>query len=106
MKKEKILLVEDEEDIRKLIQLYLESKAYEVIPAASGNLALELASMEKPNLILLDIEMPGIDGFEVCKRIREINNTPIIFISSYRNIKNKLKCFELGGDDYVTKPFD
>lgn len=104
--KEKILLVEDEQGIRELIQLYLENREYTVIPAENGRKALELTDAEQPDLILLDIEMPGLDGFEVCKEIREILDIPIIFISSRRDVLDKIRCFELGGDDYITKPFD
>lgn len=103
---EKILLVEDEQGIRELIQLYLENREYTVIAAENGRKALHLTDVEQPDLILLDIEMPGIDGFEVCLKIREILDVPIIFISSRRDVLDKIKCFELGGDDYITKPFD
>jgi len=106
MVEEKILLVEDEQGIRELIQLYLENREYSVIPAENGRKALQLTESEKPDLILLDIEMPGLDGFEVCQKIREILDIPIIFISSRRDVLDKIKCFELGGDDYITKPFD
>lgn len=106
MEGEKILLVEDEQGIRELIQLYLENREYTVISAENGRKALDLTDAEQPDLVLLDIEMPGLDGFEVCKRIREILDIPIIFISSRRDVLDKIKCFELGGDDYITKPFD
>lgn len=106
MKKEKLLLVEDEQGIRELLQLYLESKAYTVFPVESGKHALQLVTDEQVDLVLLDIEMPGIDGFEVCKKIRETSDVPIIFISSRRDVLDKVKSFELGGDDYLTKPFD
>src|SRR5690625_5204 len=106
MVEEKILLVEDEQGIRELIQLYLENREYKVIPAENGRKALRLTESEKPDLILLDIEMPGLDGFEVCQKVRKILDIPIIFISSRRDVLDKIKCFELGGDDYITKPFD
>lgn len=106
MEGEKILLVEDEQGIRELIQLYLENREYTVISAENGRKALDLTDAEQPDLVLLDIEMPGLDGFEVCKRMREILDIPIIFISSRRDVLDKIKCFELGGDDYITKPFD
>lgn len=106
MKKEKILLVEDERGIRELLQLYLESKAFTVIPAENGKNILETMKIERPDLILLDIEMPEVDGFTVCEMIRGISSIPIIFISSHRDVLDKVKSFELGGDDYMTKPFD
>jgi len=106
MANEKILLVEDEEGIRELIQLYLNNKGYKVIQAENGDQALEILTTANPLLILLDIEMPGIDGFDVCRKIRQNSDVPIIFVSSRRDVMDKLKCFELGGDDYITKPFN
>ncbi len=106
MAKEKILLVEDEAGIRGLIQVYLENRNFTVITAANGDEALETVHSEQPDIILLDIEMPGMDGFEVCQQIRETLDVPILFISGRRDVTDKLKCFELGGDDYITKPFD
>lgn len=106
MKKDKILLVEDEEGIRKLIQLYLEKCGYIVFPAENGEDALQIVDDENPDLILLDIEMPKMNGFDICKKIRQKVNVPIIFISSRREVTDKVKSFELGGDDYITKPFD
>lgn len=103
---EKILLVEDEQGIRELIQLYLENREYTVASVENGKKALQFTESEQPDLILLDIEMPGLDGFEVCRKIREMLDIPIIFISSRRDVLDKIKCFELGGDDYITKPFD
>src|SRR5690625_778347 len=106
MVEEKILLVEDEQGIRELIQLYLKNREYTVIPAENGRKALYLTNSEQPDLVLLDIEMPGLGRFEVCHKIREILDIPIIFISSRRYVLDKINCFELGGDDYMTKPFD
>lgn len=101
-----ILLVEDEEGIRGLMQLFLENRGYVIIPAANGKEALQHVHDHQPDLILLDIEMPDIDGFEVCKEIRERTDVPIIFVSSRRGLEDKVKSFQLGGDDYMTKPFD
>lgn len=106
MIKNKILVVEDEKGIRSLIQLYLESKGFIVYPVSSGQEALGIVKNENLSLILLDIEMPYMDGFEVCQKIRQIKNIPIIFISSSRELADKVRSFELGGDDYITKPFD
>lgn len=105
MNKERILLVEDEDGIRGLIKLYLENRGYDVCAIDNGESALKLIDT-KFDLILLDIEMPTINGFEVCRRIREKYNLPIIFISSRRDVMDKVKSFEMGGDDYLTKPFD
>ncbi|MUV38178.1 CAI-1 autoinducer sensor kinase/phosphatase CqsS [Lentibacillus sp. JNUCC-1] len=106
MLKETILIVDNEESIRDMIQFYLEKKDYTVLTAASGQDGLNLIDLELPDLILLDIEMPGMDGFEVCREIRKKRTLPIIFLSVRRSVMDKVKCFELGGDDYLIKPFD
>lgn len=106
MSKYKILIVEDEEAIRGLIQLYLEKKKFTVFSAETGREALCIVQNAKPDVILLDIEMPQMDGYEVCKKIRTMTSVPIIFISSRRGVKDKVKSLEIGGDDYITKPFD
>lgn len=103
---ELILIVEDELGIRELIQIYLEKSGYDVRTAADGEEALTIMEREQPELILLDIEMPRMNGFDLCKKVRAQLTLPIIFLSSRRSVSDKLKCFELGGDDYVTKPFD
>lgn len=105
MGRERLLLVEDEDGIRGLIQLYLENQGYQVCSVDNGEAALEQMD-DSIDLILLDIEMPRMNGYEVCRKIRENYNTPIIFISSRREIVDKIKSLELGGDDYITKPFD
>lgn len=106
MARNKVLLVEDEAGIRGLIRTYLENRNYRVIAAENGNKAVKFVHSEKPQIILLDIEMPGMDGFEVCRHIRNQLDAPILFISGRQSLMDKLKCFELGGDDYITKPFD
>src|SRR5699024_7792092 len=88
------------------LQMYLKKKGYGVITAANGQQAMELVSTTHLDLILLDIEMPGMDGFHVCEKIRKERNIPIIFLSVKRDVLDKVKCFELGGDDYITKPFN
>ncbi|MDV2583367.1 response regulator transcription factor [Alkalibacillus haloalkaliphilus] len=103
---ETILLVEDEAGIRDMTQMYLGSKGYKTLAAQDGDEALEIIDKTPPELILLDIEMPGMNGFEVCQKIREQLTIPIIFLSVRRNTFDKVKCFELGGDDYLTKPYD
>lgn len=102
--REKILIVEDEEGIRELMKLYLENNGYDVKTAGNGKEALQILH-EPFQLILLDIEMPKMDGFTLCKEIRKTKTVPIIFISGRREIHDKLTSFELGADDYMTKPF-
>lgn len=100
------MIVEDEAGIRELTQMYLSKRGYTVVTAENGRQALELLDEADPHLILLDIEMPEKNGFEVCREIRKKKRIPIIFLSVRRSTLDKVKCFELGGDDYVTKPFD
>ncbi len=101
-----VLIVEDEIGIRELIQLYLEKHGYRTLSAGDGIEALRILEDEQPQLILIDIEMPRMNGFELCRRVRANYTLPIIYLSSRKGISDKLKCFELGGDDYITKPFD
>ena len=105
---EKILVVDDEENIAELISYNLTSNGYKVIIANNGNDAVKLAVEEKPNLILLDLMIPGKDGYDVCKDIRsnsEIRNTPIIMLTAKSEELDKILGLELGADDYITKPF-
>src|SRR5690625_1557934 len=104
--KERILIVEDDVGTRGLLELNIESWGYDVVGAENGEIAIECVENELFHLVVLDIEMPGIDGFEVCRHIRKQYDIPIIFISSRRALLDKLKCFELGWDDYITKPFN
>lgn len=101
-----IMIVEDEPGIREMTQMYLLEKGYNIIPTESGEQALDCLDSANPHLILLDIEMSGMDGFTVCREIRKKMTVPIIFLTVRRDTLDKVKCFELGGDDYVTKPFD
>lgn len=103
---ERILIVEDDVGTLDLLSLYLENRGFIVEGAKNGEEALAIIANKNLNLVLLDIEMPGINGFAVCKKIRETLNIPIIFISSRLQVTDKIKGFELGGDDYITKPFD
>ena len=108
MANEKILVVDDEENIAELISYNLTSNGYKVIIANNGNDAVKLAVEEKPNLILLDLMIPGKDGYDVCKDIRsnsEIRNTPIIMLTAKSEELDKILGLELGADDYITKPF-
>lgn len=108
MANEKILVVDDEEHIAELISYNLASNGYKVIIANNGNDAVKLAVEEKPNLILLDLMIPGKDGYDVCKDIRsnnKIRNTPIIMLTAKSEELDKILGLELGADDYITKPF-
>lgn len=106
--KEKLLIIEDEADIRELIAFNLDLCGYEVLKAADGQEGLDKALKERPDLILLDLMLPGMDGFEVCRKIRqrdEIRNCPIVMLTARSEDENMVKGLELGADDYITKPF-
>ncbi len=105
MRKTRILVVDDERSIIKLLRANLEAKGYEVLPAIDGAEALRVFEKELPDLMLLDITMPNMDGFEVCRRLREWSQVPIIMLSANSDEKDKVKCLNLGADDYITKPF-
>lgn len=100
-----ILVVEDEDRMRKLISDYLKIEDFKVIEATNGNEALLQFSSKKIDLIILDVMMPGLDGFEVCKAIRQNSDVPIVFLTAKGEEEDKLTGFELGADEYVTKPF-
>lgn len=103
---EKILVVEDEDAIRGNVKEYLEKQQYQIFEAADGEKGLEMVDQIKPDLIILDLMLPKLDGMEVCKRIRrENNNTPIIMVTARNEEIDKLLGLELGADDYITKPF-
>ena len=104
---EKILVADDEEEIRNLLDHFLKGQGYEVILASDGNEALKLASEKNPQVIILDIKMPGLDGLEVCKRLKEKEQTkliPVIVITGFED--NKMEALNIGADDFVNKPFD
>lgn len=104
----KILIVEDEESLLKLESILLTTKGYLVQGAATGLAALEAVAVEPPDLILLDIMLPELDGFEVCKRIKENPETrhiPIIFLTAKKTPEDLARSEEVGGSQYITKPF-
>jgi two-component system alkaline phosphatase synthesis response regulator PhoP len=106
--KRKILIVEDEKELVKLIAFHLTIAGYDVLSAKNGIEALEICEVQKPVLIILDIMLPRIDGWEVCRRLKldpQTRHIPIIMLSALSEIEDKLKGFDLGTDDYVTKPF-
>lgn len=101
----KILIVEDQKEIRNLLSKYLLNAGYEVVVAEQGFEALELFENQEIHLILLDVMMPGISGFEVLQEIRKISDIPVIMLTAKQEETDRLKGFELGVDDYVIKPF-
>ena len=107
--KKRILIVEDERHISKLVKVILEKNSFEVLQAFDGQGGIDAAKKEKPDLIILDVMMPGMDGFEVAERLNRMKETkgiPIIMLSSAAQFKDKMKGLESGAADYITKPFD
>jgi two-component system KDP operon response regulator KdpE len=105
MDKKCILIVDDDPAILRLLSTNLKARNYEVITAANGEESLEAVQREFIDLIILDLMMPKVDGVEVCRRIREWSDVPIIILSARGDENDKVKCLELGADDYLTKPF-
>lgn len=105
MSKYKILVVDDEKRMVRFIQLNLEQDGFQVVTAYNGNEALDQVRTQLPDLVLLDIMMPDIDGFEVLKKIREVNDVPVIMLTAKGEEDDRVKGLELGADDYITKPF-
>ncbi len=106
MSMEKILVADDDTNICELLRLYLEKEQYTVSIAGSGTEALTRFTAENPDIVLLDIMMPGLDGWQVCREIRKKSNCPIIMITAKGETFDKVLGLELGADDYVVKPFD
>jgi DNA-binding response OmpR family regulator len=107
--KKKILLADDEEDIKAVVSLYLKSRGYEVITAFDGLAALDMARAEKPDLILLDVMMPVVNGFEVCTRLKADEATrhiPVVMLSAMAQSESVDKGLSAGAVDYVVKPFE
>ncbi len=102
---DKILLVDDDATLRHLFGEYLRHNDFVVVTAASGQEALKLAFSERPHLVVLDVMMPGMDGWETCARLRELSDVPVILLTAKSAETDKLRGFRLGADDYVTKPF-
>ncbi|MFD0867744.1 sigma-54 dependent response regulator [Chlamydia abortus] len=100
-----ILVVDDEERIRRLLRMYLEKEGYEIDEAENGEIALQKAVDHDYDLILLDLMLPGIDGIEVCARLRQVKSTPVIMLTAKGEEANRVQGFEVGTDDYVVKPF-
>ncbi len=104
--KTKILIVDDDEHIAELISLYLLREGYETKEVYSGSEAIRTFKEFSPNLIMLDIMLPGIDGYEVCREIRKTSNVPIIMLTAKGDTFDKVLGLELGADDYIVKPFE
>ena len=104
--KQKILIVDDDNNIAELISLYLTKECYDTKIVNDGEAALRAFEQYNPNLILLDLMLPGIAGYQVCREIRTKSNVPIIMLSAKGEIFDKVLGLELGADDYILKPFD
>lgn len=104
--KQKIMIVDDDENIAELIQLYLTKECYDTTIATDGEAALTILRHYQPDLVLLDIMLPGIDGYEVLREIRKTTNIPVIMLSAKGETFDKVLGLELGADDYIMKPFD
>lgn len=104
--KNKILIVDDDDNISELIALYLEKEGYGTKRVNNGNDAIDVFKSYLPNLVILDLMLPGKDGFDVCKDIRQVSNIPIIMLTAKGETFDKILGLELGADDYVVKPFD
>ncbi len=103
--KKKILVVDDEKGLAKIIRLNLEQDGFDVVEANNGAQAIEKLRVSLPDLILLDVMMPDVDGFTVLRMVREIGSTPVIMLTAKGEEDDKVKGLELGADDYITKPF-
>ncbi len=102
----KVLIIEDDANIAELLQLYLKKDGFEAVVAGDGGKGLEMFSFIKPDLVLLDIMLPVMDGWTVCKKIRESSKTPIIMLTAKGETLDKVSGLEMGADDYITKPFE
>lgn len=101
----KILIIDDEAKIVEICQDYLKAAGFQVVTALDGDVGMEKARKEKPDLILLDLMLPGIDGLDICRELRKESNTPIIMLTARVEETDKLIGLEIGADDYITKPF-
>lgn len=106
MDKKKVLIVDDDENIAELISLYLIKECFDTEIAHNGEKAIEMFKSYHPDIILLDIMLPGIDGYDVCREIRKISSVPIIMLSAKGEVFDKVLGLKIGADDYIIKPFD
>jgi two-component system KDP operon response regulator KdpE len=102
----KLLVVDDEEELQELLRAMLKRKGYEVMAAGSGLEAMRLLYHAQPDLVLLDVMMPGLDGWETLQRIREVSTVPVIMLTALGQVPNVVRGLKQGADDYITKPFD
>jgi DNA-binding response OmpR family regulator len=100
-----VLLVDDDPKIRDLLRLYIEREGHRTLAAADGEMAVAIASRSHPDLVVLDVMLPGLDGFEVCRRIRDTSDVPILLLTARSGDSDKVVGLDLGADDYVVKPF-
>lgn len=101
---QKILVIDDDSDFQKILQEFLTPRGYEVLSAFNGEEGIFLCQSMDPDIVLLDIMMPGMEGFEVCKKIREFSTVPLVFLTAKTSLKDKEWAFEHRGDDYIVKP--
>lgn len=109
MTNKRLLLIEDDYDVAEMLLMYFESHNYDVLHADSGSLGIDLARTRFPNLILLDVMLPDMDGYDICLKLRSISMTkyiPVLFLTQKDERASKVRGLELGADDYITKPFD
>ena len=100
-----VLIVEDEMSITRLVRLYLEAAGATVLEAHNGVAGIEVFERDHPHLVVLDLMLPDLDGWEVCRRIRQVGETPIVMLTARETENDRVRGFDLGADDYVTKPF-
>lgn len=103
--RQRVLVADDDPLIQRLVRTHLDRAGFRVLTAGDGEAALDMAAAEQPDLIVLDLMLPGIDGFEVCKRIREFSLVPVVMLTARGEQVDKLRGFDAGADDYLTKPF-
>jgi two-component system, OmpR family, KDP operon response regulator KdpE len=101
----RILVVDDDLAILKFLRANLQAEGYEILVAIDGEKALQTIEKELPDLVILDITLPGLDGFEICRRLRQWSQIPIIMLTARGEAEDKVRCLNLGADDYITKPF-
>ena len=106
MTRQKILIADDEAQIREILKIYFEKEGFEVIEAEDGAAAILKVQSEKPDILLLDIMMPVLDGIEVCKQVRKMSDLPIIMVTAKDEDDDRIAGLEIGADDYITKPFN
>lgn len=106
MSKQKILIADDEAGIREILKIYFEKEGFEVLEAENGEQAITKVLADKPDMLLLDIMMPVMDGIEVCKQVRKMSSLPIIMVTAKEEDDDRITGLEIGADDYITKPFN